>query len=193
MERDRAIELNPATVEPWRERGALHWNRRNLDHAHADFNNALVQAPDDLLATAGRGQVLAELGQAGTALKDLERAAGLAEDGGALYAQAQAGRGLALATQGQFSEAWPAFEAALGARPDSGRTFVYRAQARQLDGDITAALADYERALTAADPPLPPAYRRWIEHMTANIGPTHATRSPWARLVSWLRTRLSPG
>jgi tetratricopeptide (TPR) repeat protein len=190
---DRAIELNPAAVEPWRERAALHWNRRNLDHAHADFNNALVQAPDDLLATAGRGQVLAELGQGSTALKDLERVLGLAEEGGPLYAQAQAGQGLALAMHDQFSEAWPAFEAALAARPDSGRTFFYRARAHQLRGDETAARADYERAMTAADPPLPPAYRRLVEHLLANVGPAHPTPNPWARLMSWLRARLSGG
>jgi tetratricopeptide (TPR) repeat protein len=187
---DRAIELHPTAVEPWRQRAVLHWDLWNLDHAHADFNNALVQAPGDLVATAGRGQVLAELGQGSPALKDLERALELVEEGSALHAEAQAGRGLALATLYRRAEAWPAFDAALAARHDSGRTYFYRARAHDLAGDETAARADYERATTAADPPLPPAYRRLIEQRLTIVDRSYVTPSPWARLPSWLRRRL---
>jgi len=106
--------------------------------------------PDALRA---RGEILADLGDARDALRDLDRVTDRDRP------SARAARGLALAELGD-GNALKEIEGALADAPRNGQVLLYAARAEALGGDKVAAQELARRALNATDPPLPPHQRQ---------------------------------
>jgi tetratricopeptide (TPR) repeat protein len=107
-------------------------------------------APEALRA---RGEFLADVGDAESALRDLDRVRRRQRP------SARAARGLALATLHNRGSADQEIDTALSEAPDSGPVLLYAARVAALDGDPAMAADLARRALAATDPPLPPHQR----------------------------------
>jgi tetratricopeptide (TPR) repeat protein len=101
--------------------------------------------PDALQA---RGELLADLGQAAEALRDLDRVRSYRRP------VTRAARALALATLRDHSAAHAEIDAALADAPGNGPVLLYAARALELEGDRAAAAELAHRADAATDPPL---------------------------------------
>jgi len=102
--------------------------------------------PDALRA---RGEILADLGEARDALRDLNRVLRHGQP------SAHAARGLALAELGDQGTAGREIESALGDAPSNGPVLFYAARAESLGGNRPAAVDLARRAVNATDPALP--------------------------------------
>ncbi|MEU9835112.1 tetratricopeptide repeat protein [Streptosporangium sp. NPDC048047] len=100
-----------------------------------------------------RGEILADLGEAEEALRDLDRVPHRAEP------VTRAARAFALATLHDFGAADGELAAVLADAPHEGSVLLYGARARAAEGDRAGAADLAGRALTAAGPPLPPHRR----------------------------------
>ena len=107
----------------------------------------------NLAALRARGEILAYLGQAREAMRDLERVSPQGQP------SVSAARGLALARLGDKLAARHEVESALDNGPRNGLVLLYAAQAFALGGDGVAAQELAELATTATDPPLSPTHR----------------------------------
>jgi tetratricopeptide (TPR) repeat protein len=105
-------------------------------------------APEALRA---RGEFLADIGDAESALRDLERVRQQQQ-----RPSTRAARGLALATLHNPDAADQEIDAALTEAPKSGPVLLYAARVAALVGDPAKAADLARRALAATDPPLPP-------------------------------------
>lgn len=129
---------------------------------HAGQQRAAVDILTGVLAVDGdapgalsaRGEILADLGDAAGALRDLDRVR--------LHQQpsTRAARGLALATLRRSSAADPEIDAALSGAPDSGPVLLYAARAAVLARDLAVAADLARRAVSATAPAVPPHQRR---------------------------------
>ncbi|MGW4663089.1 nSTAND1 domain-containing NTPase [Streptosporangium sandarakinum] len=100
-----------------------------------------------------RGEILADLGEAEEALRDLDRVPHRAEP------VTRAARAFALATLHDFGAADGELAAVLADAPHEGSVLLYGARARAAEGDRAGAADLAGRALTAAGAPLPPHRR----------------------------------
>jgi tetratricopeptide (TPR) repeat protein len=107
-------------------------------------------APEILRA---RGELLADLGDAEGALRDLDRVRRR------LPAVARAARALALATLGRFDQAQEEIDEVLAEAPDNGPALLYAARVASLRGAGDAAEDLVRRAEAAGDPALAPHQR----------------------------------
>jgi tetratricopeptide (TPR) repeat protein len=112
--------------------------------------------PDALQA---RGELLAELGQAAEALRDLDRVRSNRRP------VTRAARGLALATLRDHSAAHAEIDAALADAPGNGPVLLYAARALELEGDRAAAAELANRADAATDPPLSRPQRAEVQRL----------------------------
>jgi tetratricopeptide (TPR) repeat protein len=109
---------------------------------------------DQAGALRARGEILADLGDAEAALRDLDRVRRHERP------SSKAARGLALATLRMLSSAAPVIDAALSLAPDSGPVLLYAARAAVLTRDPAVAADLARRAMRATDPAVPPHQRR---------------------------------
>ncbi|MGH3707971.1 MAG: hypothetical protein ACRDRQ_07650, partial [Pseudonocardiaceae bacterium] len=108
-------------------------------------------APEALRA---RGEILADMGDAESALRDLDRVRRQQRPA------TRAARGFALATLHNLGAAdQEEIDSALTEAPDSGPVLLYAARVAALGGDSAMAGDLARRALVATDPPLPPHQR----------------------------------
>lgn len=101
-------------------------------------------------ALQARGEILADLGEAADAMRDLERVAGRAGP------SVQAARGLALAELGDQARAQREIDTALEANRWNGPALYYAARAAVLRGEPVTARGLARKAVIATDPALPP-------------------------------------
>jgi len=99
-----------------------------------------------------RGEVLADLGQASSALADLDRAA---PD----RPSTRAARGLALAELGRHHAATREIDQAMADAQRNGPVLLYAARVLDLAGDKISARERAREAIDATDPPLSPPHR----------------------------------
>jgi tetratricopeptide (TPR) repeat protein len=137
------------------------WQLGQPRTAETIFTGVLAIDGGNAEALRGRGEVLADLGDSRGALRDLSRLAS------AVRPSARAARGLALAQLGQQAEAEDEIKTALTEVPHNGPVLLYAARAAVVGGDKAAAAELAERALTAADPSLPPHQRKAAQELTA--------------------------
>ncbi len=107
-------------------------------------------APEALRA---RGEILADMGDAKGALRDLDRVRRQQRPA------TRAARGFALATLRNLDAANQEIDTALTEAPDSGPVLLYAARVAALGGDPVMVAGLARRALDATDPPLPPHQR----------------------------------
>lgn len=128
-------------------------------------------SPDALRA---RGEILADLGDAEGALRDLDRVRKHPRP------STRAARALALATLRDLRAADPEIDAALTNAPDNGPVLLYAARVGALGGDRAAAADLARRAVAATEPALPHHQREQaIDLLRAGTGdPDGADGSP---------------
>jgi tetratricopeptide (TPR) repeat protein len=141
--------------------GRALWQLGQSRTAEAIFAGVLAMDGSNVEALRGRGEVLAELGDARGALRDLDRLASAA------LPSVRAARGLALAQLGEQAQAEEEIKAALTEVPHSGPVLLYAARAEAIGGDKAAAMELAERALIATDPSLPPYQREAAQELIA--------------------------
>lgn len=129
---------------------------------HAGQQRAAVDVLSGVLAIDGeaevarsaRGEILADLGEAESALRDLNQVRRHPQP------STRAARGLALATLGGPGAASSEIDAALSRAPGSGPVLLYAARVAALGHDPVGAAALARRAVNATDPAVPPHQRR---------------------------------
>lgn len=119
-----------------------------------------------LAALRARGEILADLGEATNALRDLDRVAGSAGP------SAQAARGLALAELGDQARAQREIDTALEASRWNGPALYYAARAAVLRGDTVTARGLARKAVIATDPALPPHHLEPARRLAGQPGAT---------------------
>jgi tetratricopeptide (TPR) repeat protein len=129
------------------------WQDNKGTAAVAVLNDVLRMDGANLAALRARGEILAYLGQAREAMRDLQRVSPQGQP------SISAARGLALARLGDKLGARRQVESALDNGPRNGLVLLYAAQVFALGGDDIAAQELAELAATATDPPLSPAHR----------------------------------
>ncbi len=142
---------NDLTVQT--ELGWTLWHLGQQRAAIAVLTSVLAidaNAPEALRA---RGEILADLGDAEGALRDLDRVRRQHRP------STRAARGLALATLRNLGAADQEIDTARTEAPGSGPVLLYAARVAALGGDPAMAADLTRRALAATDPPLPPHQR----------------------------------
>lgn len=109
-----------------------------------------------------RGEVLADLGEARSAMADLDRAVDHAVPSSP---STRAARGLALAELGDHTGATREINDAVASAQHNGRVLLYAARALDLTGDKTSARERAKEAIDATDPPLSPPHRQLAEKL----------------------------
>jgi tetratricopeptide (TPR) repeat protein len=140
---------------------------------HSGHPRAAVPVLSSVLAIDGntpealqaRGEILADLGEAEEALRDLDRVRRR------LRPTSRAGRGIALATLGRIGEAEQEVESALAEAGDSGTVLLYAARVRALGGDPASAADLARRARAATDPALPAHQRAEADRLIRELSP----------------------
>lgn len=135
------------------EFAAALWQDNRGTAAVAVLNDVLRMDGANPAALRARGEILAYLGQAREAMRDLARVSSRGQP------SISAARGLALARLGDKLAARREVESALDDGPRNGLVLLYAAQVFALGGDDVAAQEFAELAATATDPPLSPPYR----------------------------------
>jgi tetratricopeptide (TPR) repeat protein len=110
----RAVELNPALVDAWRELGDAQLDRRQYVEAIAAYDEGLRRDPSYGLLHAKRAQALLELGRRIEALDAITAAGDLGGDAFFLAAV----KGDILSAMGRHREAAEAYDQALIYEPD---------------------------------------------------------------------------
>ena len=86
---NQAIQLNPADLRAYFNRGCTHHREGHYAAALIDFDQVLQIAPDYAEAAVSRGLVRHQLGQKGEAIADLQHAANCFRHQGAAVAYRQ--------------------------------------------------------------------------------------------------------
>ena len=129
------------------------WQDDKGSAAVAVLNDVLRRDGANPAALRARGEILAYLGEAREAIRDLERVSRQGQP------SISAARGLALARLGDKAAARRAVQDALDKGPRNGPVLLYAARMFALNGDDISAQEFAEQAATATDPPLSPPHR----------------------------------
>jgi tetratricopeptide (TPR) repeat protein len=132
------------------------WQLGESRAAVAVLNEALILDGDHTDALRTRGEILADLGEARDAIRDLDRVPEADQP------TTRAARGLALAELGDRRAARREIEKAISEGEQSGPALLYAARAFALIGDKLAAEENARLAADATDPPL-----SWRQRETA--------------------------
>jgi tetratricopeptide (TPR) repeat protein len=147
-----AADRIPHDLAVQTEFGWALWHLGDSRGALAVFTDVLGIDGGNPAALRARGEILADLGDAQDALRDLDRVTANVKP------STRAARGLALAELGDQG-AMREIEGVLGDAPRSGPVLLYAARAAALVGDEGAAVELARRAVNATDPALPPQQR----------------------------------
>jgi tetratricopeptide (TPR) repeat protein len=151
-------------------RAEAFWYTGRLQEAIRDYSRALELKSSDISSLSGRGQVLAEVGEYGRAVEDLNlalvtlKSVSLPDSSwDKWYEQIEAfvhnGRGFALAGLGESEPAMSEFEVSIRLSPENAWVYHNRAQVYDRAGSREQASEDYQKALTKKNPALSPNRR----------------------------------
>jgi tetratricopeptide (TPR) repeat protein len=127
--------------------------------AVAVLTRALGIDGGNVAALQARGEILADLGEAQEAIRDLDRVIPYGRP------STRAARGLALAELGDKSAARKEVEGAVSEARQNGPVLLYAARAFHESGDDSAARHYALQAADATDPPLSPQHREVARHL----------------------------
>lgn len=144
--------------------GVTAWYAGDFEAAIRHYTAVLAQDPETAEALNGRGQVLADSGDAARALADLDHYLQIV-DSPVASAYARSARALALAGAGRRDEAELEISAALATTPENAWAHLRRARIHLLHGDRAPAVLSLRRALEANRPPLTSAQRSQAEDL----------------------------
>src|SRR5581483_2580493 len=129
------------------------WQRGAGHAAVGVLTRALGIDGSNVAALQARGEILADLGEAREAIRDLDRVIRHSPP------STRAARGLALAELGNKSAAREEIEGAVAQAQRNGPVLLYAARAFHESGDDSAARYYARQAASASDPPLSPQHR----------------------------------
>ncbi|MGI8329941.1 ATP-binding protein [Actinomadura scrupuli] len=147
--------------------GQALWYAGQPQAALAVLNGVLHRDGDTAEALRARGEILADMGDAGSALRDLDRL------DRRIQPSTRAARALALATWGRIEEARRELaDLAVDAEDttDDGPVLFRVARVQELSGDPAAAARSTALALAASHPPLPKHQRAAAERLLDELG-----------------------
>jgi tetratricopeptide (TPR) repeat protein len=150
---DRALGLQPQSVEAHNYRGTTLQQLRRPQEALASFEAALTLRPQSAELHSNRGNLLRRLQRLPEALASYEQAIALKPD----FAAAHNNRGLVLQSLHRDSEAAASYQRALELQPQSAEAYNNLGTAQCQLGEPAAALASCRRALEL-QPRLPGAH-----------------------------------
>ncbi|MBS0261749.1 MAG: tetratricopeptide repeat protein [Planctomycetes bacterium] len=167
------LEENPESLEARIRRGVAQWYSQQLVEAIDDFSAILQDHPRMVAARAGRGQVLAELGDDEAALLDLNLAVEESERQGAdrRLAYALSGRALTAMAEGDWDQADADLDRSQSLVPGNAWSMYHRGLRYHAAGDRAAATWCFRLALVLDDPRLPP-HKRAKAQAYVNASPT---------------------
>lgn len=147
------------------------WHLGDGRGAVAILNWVLTMDGGHVEARRARGEILADLGEAGSAITDLDRV-------DPVRPSLRAARGLALAQLGDHAAAAAEFSGAMADAARSGPVLLYAARALKLAGDMAGARERAIEAMDAADPPLSPVHMRLARELARHgiANPTRKSR-----------------
>ncbi|MGW5349132.1 tetratricopeptide repeat protein [Streptomyces sp. NPDC004031] len=140
---EHALTLEPPFPEAHYNCGDARLELGDIEGALREFDRVLVLEPGNVDALLNRAGIHAELGDPRAALGDI--AAGLELAPG--HAHLLCLKGRLLAEQDESEAARDALDAALSAEPDLAEAWALRAELAFGAGDLTAAVADFDRAV----------------------------------------------
>jgi tetratricopeptide (TPR) repeat protein len=149
-----AVERVPNDLVLQTQLALALWQLGESRAAVAILNDVLGIDGGNPEALRARGEILADLGDARSAIRDLKRPS-IRE-----RPSTRAARGLALAELGDYSEATKVIGDAVEAAPRNGRVLLYAARASAVTGDTAHSGELARNALDATDPPLSPPQRK---------------------------------
>lgn len=148
-----AVDRVPNDLTVQTELGWTLWHLGQRGAAVAVLTGVLAIDGNTPEALRARGEILADMGDAESALRDLNRVRRRHRP------STRAARGVALATLSNRGAADQEIDAALTEAPDSGPVLLYAARVATLSGDSAIAADLARRAIKAEDPRLPPHQR----------------------------------
>jgi len=157
-----AVERAPNDLVLQTQLALALWQQGEGEAAVAILNGVLGVDGASPEALRVRGEILADLGDARSAIYDLDRPS--IRD----LPSAQAARGLALAELGEHSAAKRAINDAVETAPRNGTVLFYAARASALTGDKATSWELARRAVDATDPPLSPSHRKLAEALAVH-------------------------
>ncbi|MFJ8208472.1 tetratricopeptide repeat protein [Streptomyces sp. NPDC096033] len=159
---ERALSLEAPFPEAYYNRGDARLELGDTDGALVDFARTLELDPDNREALLARAGLLADLGEPEAALADVTAGLALAPD----HAHLLCLRGRLLAEADRTKEAAEALDAALAADPGLAEAWAVKGELAYGEGDLGAAVADFDRAVELADRP-EFRFNRGVVHETA--------------------------
>lgn len=138
---NRAIGLAPNFAPAYQNRGNAWYARGNYGSAIADYDKAIALDPEHPSPYINRAAVKRDLGHNDGALADYQKAISLRGN----HANSYSGRGLLYLRQKDYARATGDFDQAVKYDP-SAANYMLRAQAREANGDLDAALRDVQEA-----------------------------------------------
>jgi tetratricopeptide (TPR) repeat protein len=148
-----AVQRMPNDLTVKTELALALWQYGDGRAAVAFLTDVLRADGSNRAALQARGEILAYLGDARSAMLDLDRVVSRAQP------STRAARGLALAELGDQPAARKEIEAAVNEGRWNGLALLYAARAYQAGGDDRAAKEYARKAANATDPPLSPRHR----------------------------------
>jgi hypothetical protein len=130
------------------------WHLGEGRAAVAILNGVLAIDGSNLEALRSRGEILADLGDGSSAIRDLDRRS--VPD----RPSTRAARGLALAELGDHSAATREINEAVARAQRSGPVLLFAARASELTGDKASSREWVRLAVDATDPPLSESHRK---------------------------------
>lgn len=176
-EYDRALELDPAHVQAYHDRGLAHVQRQQYTEAIADFSEVIALNPQHTDACYNRGLVYARQNAFDQALADYDQALALDPDNALIYnsrgnvhyntkdyaraiadydqaiqhnpayADAYLNRGLTYTAQEEYQHAIADYNQAIALNSESAIAYNYRGQAYARLQQYARALEDYTQAI----------------------------------------------
>jgi tetratricopeptide (TPR) repeat protein len=147
---DKAVAISDQTPEVKRKFARPHVGLGNAlarcgqtDQAIAEYRNALVLCPTDILALSGLGNTLARLGRLDEAIVQYRRALEIDPH----FATAHNNLGTALLQRGDLEQALNQYQQAVKARPDYAEAYINAGSILARRGQIDQAIDHFQRAL----------------------------------------------
>jgi hypothetical protein len=159
-----AITRIPGDPEVQTNLARAMWHTGQPMAAVAVLNNVLSEDGNLITALTARGEILADLGQADDALRDLDRVRHHQE------ASTLAARALALAQVGRFEAAHEEIADALANGVSNGLVHLRAARICALSGDRNEVVRLAAAALAATNPILPPHLREFAQRLLEDPG-----------------------
>jgi tetratricopeptide (TPR) repeat protein len=139
---DRAIELDPQSIQAYIERGNVKDVLRDLPGALADFSKAIALDPKSASAYYNRATVLSKSGRNQAAVADYNITIEIDPE----YAAAYLNRGNNLDDLGDAPSALADYDRAIKLKPNYALAYLNRGITQERTGNRTQALADLDQA-----------------------------------------------